>query len=347
MKKQLLLLIACCVSFAVFAQLPQFSFPLACQPPVFSSDPLFVGAVSIDGVDAEVGVDSIAVFDENDNVIIADVIQNGTSGGSTYVGFGFRLRAEDMTCAGYSLTAPVTLVFYDASNPGCKFKTALNGSFVVSIAQPVGTPIDFVVGPDNDVNQIDVFDFDGSSCVVALPVDFTAFHATTAGNAVKLDWTTGKEENNSHFEVETTVDGEIWDKIGTVAGAGNSDESIRYDFVDASPSVGQNLYRIKQVDFDGSFTYSSIATVNFKSDAATTVKLYPNPITASNTTLSLEGDWNNAVATLHDFSGRKVANFTNLSSGSTTVELPELPAGVYQLVVTDEVSRKVVRVVIR
>ena len=131
-------------------------------------------------------------------------------------------------------------------------------------------------------------------------------------------------------------------------GAGNSVREVAYDFLDAQPATGVNLYRIKQIDFDGAYSFSGIATVSIGSSNAVQASIYPNPITDDQTTLSLQGGWSiDAKATLVDFSGREITTFTNLTAGSRTLDLPEMPSGIYQLIVADQTHREVIRMVVR
>ncbi len=106
-----------------------------------------------------------------------------------------------------------------------------------------------------------------SSVVSALPVELTSFNASLSENGVELDWTTGSEINNSHFEVQVSVDGVNWETIGIVQGAGNSTTSIDYNFLDPVLGEGINYYRLKQVDFDQTTAYSNVKYVSFDSES--------------------------------------------------------------------------------
>lgn len=352
MRNQLLLGFLFLCVFPLFSQAPpQFAYPASCQPNLFGPDPLIYGDVRINGVPADIGNDYFAFFNQNDDVIFSGPIQavQNPSTMSTYAGFGFKIREEvgGNTCAGFNSTDPVYIVLFDADDmTGCGFKTAPNGTFVITKTSFGGQ---FVVdGPDGDASVLDTFDFVPSTCVTALPVDFAVFSAREVENDVQLDWITGREIDNSHFEVETSTDGQSWERIGTVAGSGTSDRPNAYRFVDNSPALGQNLYRIKQVDFDGSFDYSSIATVTIDGRTEVAAAVFPNPITTNSPTLSLSGDWAEQTdALLYDTQGRIVARFQGLTAGSQTIDLPELPAGVYQLIVGSGAQREVVRLLLR
>ena len=85
------------------------------------------------------------------------------------------------------------------------------------------------------------------------------------------------ETGNDHFEVERSEDGNTFSRIGTVSGAGNSTALRQYQFNDASPLRGISYYRLRQVDFDGGYTFSDVRAVNMR----LLVKGHPYPMPAS------------------------------------------------------------------
>jgi hypothetical protein len=107
-----------------------------------------------------------------------------------------------------------------------------------------------------------------------LPVHFVQFDAECSPGGTKLTWTTAKEEDNDYFEVQKSADGNSWSSIGRVNGTGNSNSSKTYHFTDHLG--GAAYYRIKQVDEDGSFAFSTIARTTCGSSAFY-VNLYPVP----------------------------------------------------------------------
>ncbi|MFY0672587.1 MAG: S8 family serine peptidase [Bacteroidia bacterium] len=127
----------------------------------------------------------------------------------------------------------------------------------------------------------------------ALPVEFTSFNVQLVNNGhdALIEWQTAMEENNSHFEIERSFDGNIWEMVGTVAGQGTTFESTDYQFIDqlAASSLqpsAQIYYRLKQVDYDGAFDYSEIRTLNFKPETQNSFKVWPNPATTGKLYLS-------------------------------------------------------------
>ncbi len=109
-----------------------------------------------------------------------------------------------------------------------------------------------------------------------LPVELLTLSASLENTGVAVNWETASEINNNYFDVERSRDGEHFEKIGMKQGAGNSTVSLYYTLNDPSPYRGINYYRLKQVDFDGTFKYSDRVYVVVNPEAGM-VSVYPNP----------------------------------------------------------------------
>lgn len=96
-----------------------------------------------------------------------------------------------------------------------------------------------------------------------LPVELTSFSANKIDEQAVLVWNTASEINNSHFEVQVSMDGVTWETIGIVQGAGNSSTSNSYSFIDPETRYGVQYYRLKQVDYDNSSTRSTVKVLTF------------------------------------------------------------------------------------
>jgi hypothetical protein len=116
-----------------------------------------------------------------------------------------------------------------------------------------------------------------------LPVELTSFTATPVANqtAMRLAWATASEKNSQAFEVERSLDGRTFTRIGTVAAASTSSSAHTYGLLDAQLPAGAALlyYRLRQVDLDGMFSYSPVHTVAL-TGAAAGLALYPRPTAA-------------------------------------------------------------------
>jgi hypothetical protein len=162
-----------------------------------------------------------------------------------------------------------------------------------------------------------------------LPVELTAFTAERRGSNVALAWATASEKNSARFEVERSLDGLTFVTIGTVAAAGNSSSAHHYELLDAQLPAGVALlyYRLKQVDRDGTFSYSPVRVVAL-SGAAAGLSLYPNPVYGGVATLT--GAEASTTVTVYDALGRSIATATADATGTAALVLPAgLSAGVY------------------
>ena len=99
------------------------------------------------------------------------------------------------------------------------------------------------------------------NALISLPVELLFFEASPEGESVLLTWATATEINNSHFAVEASEDGYNFYTLDLVKGAGNSIETLKYSYLHRNPSSEKIYYRLRQVDFDGSFEFSSIKVV--------------------------------------------------------------------------------------
>lgn len=167
----------------------------------------------------------------------------------------------------------------------------------------------------------------------ALPLEWQSFTAVPAGKQVQLDWATNEERGTSHFLIERSANLVNWSPIGRKV-ARNEAFNQDYQAVDQDPLPGTSYYRLQQVDLDGVFTYSPIATVSF--DAAADFRVFPNPA----------GDWirvqsNNikALYTIESIDGRVIRQAAPANDGR--LSLAGLLPGVYLIRSGDEVRRVV------
>lgn len=112
---------------------------------------------------------------------------------------------------------------------------------------------------------------DGQS---ALPVTLVAFDAEKEEKNVKLTWKTSFETNSDFFEIQRSPDAKEWQPLGRVASAGERKGQTFYDFTDGNPAAGDNYYRLKMADRDGSFAFSQIRKVSW---AGGWLAVFPNP----------------------------------------------------------------------
>lgn len=164
---------------------------------------------------------------------------------------------------------------------------------------------------------------------VLLPVELVDFNAVKDGSNVLLDWRTITELNNSHFTLERSVDSEGWEQIGSVKGGGTSQEPIDYRFLDVSPYIGVNYYRLKQTDYDGESSYSKTIAIDHSE-----LIVFPNPFT-SNPKLGVKAERKQEIEiNLSDMTGNTVfKSFVTVDAGEAILDLDfqELEKGIYML----------------
>jgi mannan endo-1,4-beta-mannosidase len=136
--------------------------------------------------------------------------------------------------------------------------------------------VDLVTAQNTNAHIIDAFN---QGCnladVVPLPVTLVSFSATPDGNDIRLDWQTSQEEHNDYFEIERSVDGINFNTISRVEGQLSGTLLQSYQFLDQRYEGTMLYYRLKQVDVDGKFNYSSVITVHKAQENNRNV--YPNP----------------------------------------------------------------------
>jgi hypothetical protein len=111
-----------------------------------------------------------------------------------------------------------------------------------------------------------------------IPVELESFTASVNSNFVTLNWVTATELNNTGFDIEKSMDNLSWNKIGFVNGNGTTTEKSFYTFSDKNPFEGKSVYRLKQIDYDGTFTYSNVVSVSIGLiNDFSLEQNYPNP----------------------------------------------------------------------
>lgn len=170
-----------------------------------------------------------------------------------------------------------------------------------------------------------------------LPIELLFFDATSFDPEVQLRWSTSSERNNDYFSIERSSDALNFSSIGEVQGAGTKKRKTNYKFIDDGPLSGVSYYRLKQVDFDGSFDYSEIVSVRRTFDLKDeNLQIYPNPNAGQfQIRLKSDGAMGSVVLRIYDLNGRLVyENFEDDLGESEyirTIELSSFPRGMYQI----------------
>jgi hypothetical protein len=177
------------------------------------------------------------------------------------------------------------------------------------------------------------------SIVYTVPVELLSFSSEVVDNDVTLNWTTATENNNSEFNVErsiisTTERNLDWQTIGIVNGNGTTTEPQKYSFVDENISVGKYQFRLKQIDFNGTFEYSNTIEVEINPPSKFSLKQnFPNPFNPStNVQFDLIKE-SFVVLKIYDLNGREIENliedYKPAGSYNIRYEPKELTSGIY------------------
>ncbi|UAY51300.1 LamG-like jellyroll fold domain-containing protein [Ferruginibacter albus] len=182
------------------------------------------------------------------------------------------------------------------------------------------------------------FSFAVSSTAV-LPVTWQSFTGKLNNDVAQLTWKTSAEINNSGYEVWRSADnGKTWQKIGFVNAA---DVSSVYDFVDETPLQGTNLYRLKQVDKDGNFSYSNTVVLTYTLKGAA-VTIYPNPVKTALTIQVTNNKLLNTSMRLTSATGKTLSVIT-LTNTRQTIDLSRYPQGVYFISFSNGIAKKIIK----
>lgn len=172
-----------------------------------------------------------------------------------------------------------------------------------------------------------------------LPIELTDFMAQVRSNLNYLRWRTISERNNKEFIIERAPDGVNFRPIGTVSGKGNSRVINDYEFTDQELSQGHTYYRLKQVDTDGSFSYSKIIVITAPGSQQETI-IYPNPSTGLfNITSAQMLSEGAAIYTAE----MKLVKVLTAAPGDLRFSLEDMADGVYYLIYTEHGKQKVRR----
>ena len=256
----------------------------------------------------------------------------------------------------------VTLQFDLSSVPGSLVQTDLrllvdrdgDGFFDNDITPMTGTlagTIFTVTVPTASLNNNDYFTIGSINAgSTPLPVELVEFNASYESPVVNATWRTASELNNDYFTLERAGEDLNFYAVTTIPGAGTTREPNAYSAVDPFPYAGKSYYRLKQTDYDGTATYSTVRSM-FIADDDRKLSIFPNP--GDGTELSFR--LNNSPFQLHrvevyDNRGTVVddllVNADNLPAYTLSLK-QQLPSGLYLLRVTYNGRQESLKLVVR
>lgn len=323
-----------------------------CYPAV---TPPFGGSVSSYLTDGQQGLDlSTAVFNIGGNILytvsmidpasigdgIPDIVvtQAGDIGSSVWDRFRF-LNASNaivgtevnVNFSGVAAVARPSWKFYTlagacgASGAGTRDMRLLAFDFadlgITTTNYTSITRFQHILTSDSDV----AFVAYNTISAVILPITLMSFDAKYEDSEVLIKWKTATEINNDYFVVERSADGQNWEQVARRDAAGNSLVELEYEEWDKYPLAEVSYYRLKQTDFDGNYTYSSIVAVNVEGKA---IELFPNPVSGI---LSIRGE-NVGKIRVVNLVGQDITNqvpFVNENKTFVQLDVSSLDKGYY------------------
>jgi len=177
--------------------------------------------------------------------------------------------------------------------------------------------------------------WDSAAVNLFVPVELAGFSSAVSENDVTLSWHTATELNNSGFQVERMQGNNEWNEIGFVNGNGTTTEIHNYSFEDKNLAAGTYNYRIKQIDFDGTYEYFILEDEVEISSPGNFVLLqnYPNPFNPTTTIKYLVAEKTFVSLKIYDVAGSEVATIINREQVAGEYEFDfdagNLTSGVY------------------
>ncbi|MEQ8303423.1 MAG: T9SS type A sorting domain-containing protein [Cyclobacteriaceae bacterium] len=190
----------------------------------------------------------------------------------------------------------------------------------------------------------DRFTLGNTDASVPLPVELVSFSAQSTDNLVRIDWATASELNNDFFTVQRSSNAEEWEDVSKVKGAGTITKKQTYQALDTQPHLGVSYYRLKQTDFDGLVSFSSIERVIFNGTPG--LKIYPNPSSG----IFRVGGVNSAEPLqirVYNTVGQLITPELRSDNSEVLIVLNSYPPGVYILQISEGALLRSVRIIKR
>ena len=181
--------------------------------------------------------------------------------------------------------------------------------------------------------------------VIALPVELTSFNGRANQCDIDLDWSTATEENFSHYEIERSADGRVFEMIESIEGSENSAITKYYKFTDREVSE-ENYYRLKMIDLDGTFDYSNTVFITIGCDKGE-ISIFPNPIAKYDETLNIhfETESNEVKFQISNMLGQVIQRLSlDTQAGvmnKLRINVADLPVGSYTLTIAGSKTSKI------
>lgn len=243
---------------------------------------------------------------------------------------GFVAKQTQSNSAFHKMPIEVKLSFSTGADTTVRVMNDVNNQIYVWVFNRQPTSISF--DPSNNI----VLKTATLTVIPPLPVELTGFTASVVNQNVNLNWITATELNNAGFEVQRTMvsDNPDWKVLGFVNGNGTSSNQHFYAFTDHNLSAGKYLYRLKQIDFNGTYQFSDELEVNFiGADKFELSQNYPNPFNPATIISFTISNRQFVTLKIYDILGNEVESLVNdyREPGTYNINFSAagLPSGVY------------------
>jgi len=225
-----------------------------------------------------------------------------------------------------------TELYTQVDTTGSVGPQAISGGFTTPATGSADIQVE-ITFTGNSFNNDNIY-WDDLCLEYVVPVELTSFTATSNGADVELKWTTATETNNQGFDIERINSDGSFEQLGYVAGFGTTTEPKAYSFIDSRLESGNYTYRIKQIDFDGTFTYSEEVNVEVELPLEYSLdQNYPNPFNPSTIIKYSIPEDGFVKLSVYNMLGEEVATIVNTTQKAGRYEVnfnaSKLSSGVY------------------
>jgi len=262
------------------------------------------------------------------SVVRTFTIDNTTGSGPLTISNLFNTNTSDFTVAGITIPTVISAgsfitftVTFDPTTVGLK----------------AGTLAIFNDDCNENLYQVNI----QGTGTNALPIELTNFKAKRKNkNEVVLDWSTASEQINQGFEIELMQDDQTdFRNVGWVNGQGTTSTKSDYQFIDQNNYHGSSLYRLKQIDLDGTFSYSNVVAVEGKRNSSEeiNVTLFPNPANEF-LHISLEDNYK-TILSISDLTGKVIKQIDLDNITNQSIDISYLKNGIYSFRFINEIGK--------
>ncbi len=213
-----------------------------------------------------------------------------------------------------------------------------NGTDLIIVGNPMLSVCEYqsICDVVNDPNKITNIHDNLSGCdseteietaCSAIPIEMLYFNAKKTKEIINLTWSTASEINNKGWNIQRSNNGQSFETIAWIGGSGNSRDIMEYEYKDAKPNEGLNIYRLEQVDFDGKTSYSKHKSIYIE---GTTKRLFPNP---ANNHIFLDGSKNGQIK-IKTINGTTVLE--TYFNENQAIDISRLKQGMYNLLLIED-----------